>query len=128
MIISEEDAARFWARVDRSGGPDACWYPTIQRYGRIRHSFTPATINTQSGSYMSHKLAYILAYGELPSDMIIRHRCGNGNCCNPTHLRAGTHRENRLDDAARKRRGIPPGVLFTYEDEAMTEREQETKK
>ena len=40
-------------------------------------------------------------------DKIILHDCDNRRCCNPEHLRAGTHLENSRDAQARGRlRGI----------------------
>ena len=43
----------------------------------------------------------------MPKDKIILHDCDNRRCCNPEHLRAGTHLENSRDAQSRGRlRGI----------------------
>ena len=43
-----------------------------------------------------HRIAWRLAGGEIPTDLELDHRCRVRRCCNPTHLRLVTHRENLL--------------------------------
>ncbi len=50
-----------------------------------------------------HKLSYLYHYARMPKDTIILHSCDNRRCCNPEHLRCGTHKENSLDAQARGR-------------------------
>ena len=60
-----------------------------------------------TGQISVHKLSYLYHYGRMPKDKIILHDCDNRRCCNPEHLRAGTHLENSRDAQARGRlRGI----------------------
>lgn len=93
---------RFWTKVDRSGGPDACW-PWIGRnsvngYGRL-------TIQTEGGhrSERAHRLALKLSGVDVPDDMHVCHRCDNPPCCNPTHLFVGTDEDNVRDRDAKGR-------------------------
>jgi hypothetical protein len=88
-VVSVE---KFWATVDRTGGPDACWPWLTGRdkdgYGKVRFNGQPLR---------SHRLAYILCYGEPDSHLVVRHSCDNPPCCNPAHLIAGTVVENNED-------------------------------
>ena len=82
--------ARFWARIDRSGGADACWPwigATIQGYG---HVFWPGV-----GQYV-HRVAYELLNGPVAKDLHLDHLCRNRVCANPAHLEPVAPRVNCL--------------------------------
>lgn len=91
-------ADRFWAKVDKSAGPDGCW---LYMGYRKRHNY--GWLWTERGLMTGHRYAWLLTHGSLPADKDILHKCDNGPCCNPAHLWAGTHKEN-MQDAMRKRR------------------------
>lgn len=44
----------------------------------------------------AHRLIYELLVGKIPPKHIVMHLCNFPPCCNPKHLKAGTHRENML--------------------------------
>ena len=85
-------ATRFWPKVDRSGGPLACWpwtaalvvgYGALKEGGRVTYA---------------HRVAWELTHGAPLADTeVIRHTCDNPPCCNPTHLQRGTHADNSRD-------------------------------
>ena len=46
---------------------------------------------------LTHRLFYKLFNGPLYKGMVIRHLCGNRQCCNPAHIVQGTQKENSDD-------------------------------
>lgn len=91
----------FWRKVDKSGGPDACWpsqlIPDKKGYCHCR----------VDGWYTTaHRIAWALENGPIEEDDInILHSCDNRSCCNPKHLFPGTQADNLADMDAKGRRG-----------------------
>jgi len=102
FVRSCED--RFWVRVDRTGGPDACWPWTVsfseRGYGRVTLSSGGRQL-----SVATHRVAYMLDKGAIPDGWEIDHLCENRSCSNPAHLEAVTREEN-----ARRYRARHPAV------------------
>lgn len=105
---------RFWTNVDKSGGPNECWSWTgaIDRkgYGRFYRG--------RGQSRAAHRIAYELSTGQELGELHIDHRCWNPGCCNPSHLRPVTNKqnqENRRGASRRSRTGIR-GVVEEWRD------------
>ena len=81
---------RFWPKVDRSGGPDACWpwraHLAWNGYGEFRVS--------KSKLVKAHRFAYEASHGDVPRGLDLDHLCRNRSCVNPTHLEPVTRRVN----------------------------------
>lgn len=53
--------------------------------------------------YKVHRFIYINCFGDVPTGMIVRHKCDNPACINPEHLEVGTHQDNLRDKMERER-------------------------
>lgn len=86
----------FWAKVDKSGGPDACW-----PWNRAIHHTGYGSATHFRKNWQAHRLAFFFETGKLPA--MVCHSCDNKPCCNPKHLWAGNAKEN-VDDKMHKGR------------------------
>ena len=92
-----DDISRFLSHVGK-GNSDECWEWTAGRnalgYGNCwfhgRHQ-------------MAHRVAWIVANGDIPDGLLSLHKCDNPPCCNPAHLFLGTSQDN-ADDRDQKGR------------------------
>lgn len=96
--IPLRDADRFWRTV-QIGGADACWPWTgsvsHRGYGHCFVGGRPLRAN---------RVAFVLSGGEFTeAKPFALHSCDNPKCCNPKHLRAGSHADNMADRAAKGR-------------------------
>lgn len=90
---------RFWTRVDRTGGPDACWPWVAGRFANGYGSFRVDGRNARAHRWLLGHLR-----GEaLGADELGCHHCDNPPCCNPRHLFIGSHGDNTRDMTAKGR-------------------------
>lgn len=91
---------RFWSRV-RKGDNDDCWEWAGSAFTRGGYGVAQLTVDGRKLRF-SHRVAYYLSTGNVPSLMIL-HSCDNPKCCNPQHLREGTSQDNKNDAVLRDR-------------------------
>jgi hypothetical protein len=85
-LLTPDVRERFWGKVDRSTGPDACWPwrgAISGRYGYFRLGSLKDGTRRQVGA---HQVACVLRHGSLMPDQEPHHTCRNGRCVNPAHL------------------------------------------
>ena len=71
---------RLFARLQPVPGSDCLvWTGSLspRGYGRVRRG---------TRTMFAHRVAYEIAFGDIPPDYQIHHSCGNPRCCNPEHL------------------------------------------
>lgn len=106
-MASKSVADRFWSKVDKSGGQDACWIWT----GAVsRTGYGNAWDGTLRKQFGSHRLAWVLANGKVPDGLCVCHKCDVRACCNPSHMFLGSQLDNVVD-RERKGRGASRNVL-----------------
>lgn len=84
---------KFWEKVEKKDD-DSCWIwlGHIDKYGYGKF-----------WNYLSHRFAWIDAYGDIPNGMYVCHRCDNPSCVNPKHLFLGTQFDNMRDMVSKGR-------------------------
>jgi len=93
----------FWAKVDKRSDQE-CWNWTGSKdslgYGNFR--FRGKTVH-------AHRVAWILAHGEIPEGKLVCHTCDRPSCTNPSHLFVGTDADNNQDMMLKGRNNPPRG-------------------
>lgn len=93
-MTAERRAELFWARVVPVG-------ECIEWTGTRWNGYGKTTLY---GKRMNaHRAAWILANGDIPEGMVVRHKCDNRACVALPHLELGTASDNQLDSVIRNR-------------------------
>lgn len=120
MQMTQQDVERFWSKVDKSAGPDSCWV----WIGAMTDGYGDFWCRPRVQTHRAHRIAYMLAYGDIDSSIMVCHRCDNPPCVNPAHLWIGSALDNTRDCYAKQRnvnlRGSGHGnALLTEDDVAV---------
>ncbi len=91
-------AERFWPKVDKSGGPDACWPWTAgchkDGYGLLRVG--KGVLSKGGKQILAHRVSVALD-GRSPGENCTCHTCDNPPCVNPKHLVVASVAWNQAD-------------------------------
>ncbi len=92
----------FWQRFEPN--PNGCW---VWQYATNSRGY--GIINFHRQSWLTHRLAYTLAVGDIPNGMAVCHTCDTPTCGNPAHLWIGTPTDNNRDRHRKGRSKGPAG-------------------
>jgi hypothetical protein len=87
-----KDVERFWGKVKRTDNPDDCW---IWQAGFDKDGY--GRLYWEGRTNRSNRILWTITFGEIPSGLGVRHKCGVHSCCNPSHLFLGVRERNDLD-------------------------------
>lgn len=86
---------------------DCCWNWTGD-YLRGKMPYGRFVIGKKK--YLAHRAAWWLHTGTMPpSATLVMHICDNPRCVRPSHLKLGTHQDNRNDCVQKGRANCPKG-------------------
>lgn len=95
-MISDNTEHRFW-KYALGWRPDICW-----EWQGARDMYGYGILKADGRDYKkAHRIAYQIFHGPIPEGHVIRHKCDNKPCVNPSHLESGTHRDNVKDAISR---------------------------
>lgn len=102
--LSWKGVARFWRKVNKNisnvfYNGERCWEwegARDPRYGLVR-----VGNNTEK----AHRVAWVIANGEIPDNLHVLHHCDNPPCVRVSHLFLGTQKDN-AQDREMKGRGV----------------------
>lgn len=89
---------RFWNKVNRKADHE-CW-----EWIAFKHPLGYGHFGLNGKVEKAHRVAYKLHHKTtIPEGLVVRHKCDNPPCCNPSHLELGTLSDNSRDMKQRGR-------------------------
>lgn len=91
---------RFWSKVDRSGGPNACWMWMDHKWGPMRYG---GFYVAKHEHVYAHRFVWELTHQAISDGQFVCHVCDTPACVNPAHLFLGSARDNVRDMISKRR-------------------------
>lgn len=91
---------RFWLKVDIKK-PEECWAWLGYTQKKAKKEYGDFRVNKKT--IRSHRMAWIVTFGDIPPGLSVLHKCDNPKCCNPHHLFIGTSALNTSDMVSKNR-------------------------
>ena len=120
MSNAPTDVFKFIDMMD--GNKEPCW---IWK-GKVNAKDGRPYITIQGARRSAYRIVLELHSGEPSNGRQALHSCDNCICCNPHHLRWGSHQDNMDDMKERERHGMPKTVvrsILKLRDEGKTQQE-----
>lgn len=92
---------------------NACWL----WLGRVNENGY-GYFDLQGKAVRAHRLVYQLKIGPLLSGLEVMHLCHNRLCCNPKHLRLGSHAENMKT----RKQKLKPEIIAAIRSSTLNQR------
>jgi len=99
IILSENDKRRFARKIAHSAEIDCA------EWGAGRFSTGYGQFWLRGANVGAHRIAWVIANGQIPDGMCVLHHCDNRRCVNVGHLFLGTVKDNISDMDKKRRRG-----------------------
>jgi hypothetical protein len=107
MIENRENVLQRLMKHTKYDETSGCW----EWLGSKRNGYGRMIVGSRKDgtrrSVSAHRVSFELEYGDIPSGMVVCHKCDNPCCVNPSHLFVGTRQDN-VDDRESKGRNNPP--------------------
>ena len=100
--ITERNKRNFFEKISTTPTETGCLEWTANKLPKGYGVF-----GLTGGNFLAHRIAWFLATGIDPGELLTCHTCDNPPCCNPEHLFLGTAADNS-GDKERKGRGNQP--------------------
>lgn len=115
-MFAEYATERFWAKADRSGGPDAhwLWQAFIDQDGHAKAWW-------QRRTHMAREVAWSLANGPVPDGKVPKQACGRTDCVNPAHLELADQKAEYARRAAKAR--AAKAAAHAHPDASLTDQQ-----